>query len=226
MAELVPEEKVHFMWEQNITLDKSRATCHPGQAGPLSTNDARWKDTFIYWSHAFWMLTWNFHTVRIQQALVVVICFVDNFLSKKRIWSSTWNLPEGVDGHGQVGHGGRDVGEDDGLATSVRFDLESVLHEHRQSTLTVRNVVKLVWKNYNSNELMDATKLDQNINGSGCSTAIEHTPAEQNSLGHRFNSCGVLGFFLFSFYPSWCVLYQVLQGGATLLSFPSQKMEA
>ena len=90
-------------------------------------------------------------------------------------------MPEGVDGHGQVGHGGRDVGEDDGLATSVRFDLESVLHEHRQSTLTVRNVVKLVWKNYKSNELMDGTKLDPNINGSGCSIAIEHTPAEQNS---------------------------------------------
>ena len=32
--------------------------------------------------------------------------------------------------------------------------------------------------------------------GSGCSTAVEHTPAEQNTWGSGFNSCQVLGFFL------------------------------
>ena len=38
--------------------------------------------------------------------------------------------------------------------------------------------------------------------GSGCSTAVERRPAEQNSWGRGFDSYQVLGFFLFSFYPS------------------------
>ena len=33
--------------------------------------------------------------------------------------------------------------------------------------------------------------------GSGCSTAVEHTPAEENSWGRGFNSRQVLEIFLF-----------------------------
>ena len=33
------------------------------------------------------------------------------------------------------------------------------------------------------------------VTGSGCSTAVEHTPAERNFGGRGFDSCQVLGFF-------------------------------
>ena len=56
--------------------------------------------------------------------------------------------------------------------------------------------------------------------GSSCSTAVEHTPGEQNSWGQVFKSRRVLGFFSSLLYPISCAfLIQVPHRGATLLIF-------
>ena len=55
--------------------------------------------------------------------------------------------------------------------------------------------------------------------GSGCSTEVEHTAAEQNSWGCEFNSRRVLGFFSSLSIPQECVLNLVSQQGATPLIF-------
>ena len=52
--------------------------------------------------------------------------------------------------------------------------------------------------------------------GSSCSTAVEHTPVEQNSGGRGFDSRQVLGFLSPISIPQWCVINQVPQGGVAL----------
>ena len=47
--------------------------------------------------------------------------------------------------------------------------------------------------------------------GNCCSTVVEHTPAEQNTLGHGFNSCLVLVFFLLFLFLSSASLIRSLK---------------
>ena len=62
------------------------------------------------------------------------------------------------------------------------------------------------------------------MSGSGCSTMVEHMPAEQNSRGIGIESHQVMGLLSFLLYPiSSASLVQVPNGGATLLIFTFKK---
>ena len=54
--------------------------------------------------------------------------------------------------------------------------------------------------------------------GSGCSTAVGHTPYDNEVVGSNLAGCWV--FFLSSQSYQWCGLNQVPHGGVTLLIFP------
>ena len=72
---------------------------------------------------------------------------------RKQYSLAEFNIPQGIQGHRQIGNWWWDIRKNDRLTMTMRLNLKCVFHQHSETRLTVWYVIEFVWNSLNNTSL-------------------------------------------------------------------------